>query len=234
MTDLLDPDDVLQEVARVAFSDVGELFDEHGHLRAIDELPDHVVAAIASIEIVRRRRPAEQHATVVVRKRGSMPDGHIRPTRYKDVEADRTTMTDGPAAPLLARTMNRGWLKHGNTPGDPSKARRCGARARTRGNQPCRAPAIKGKRRCRMHGGRSTGPQTLEGCERSKRARWKHGSYSVEAEREFRRLKAEYAAFNAMQRARHAVLLAGMRLLLKRDRTELRNARRRHRHRTRD
>jgi hypothetical protein len=40
------------------------------------------------------------------------------------------------------RTMNRGWLKHGNTPGDPSKARRCGARARTRGNQPCRAPAL--------------------------------------------------------------------------------------------
>ena len=123
--------------------------------------------------------------------------------------------------------MNRGWLKHGNTPGDPSKAQRCGARARTRGNQPCRAPALKGKQRCRMHGGRSTGPRTPEGRERSKRARWKHGSYSVETEREFRRLKAEYAAFNARQRAWHGALFAGLRLLLRRDRIELRNVRRR-------
>ena len=44
------------------------------------------------------------------------------------------------------------------------------------------SPALKGKRRCR----------TPEGRERSKRARWKHGSYSVEAESEFWRLKAEY------------------------------------------
>jgi len=34
---------------------------------------------------------------------------------------------------------------------------RCGARARTRGHQPCRAPAVKGKRRCRMHGGKNVG-----------------------------------------------------------------------------
>ena len=85
-----------------------------------------------------------------------------------------------------------------------------------------------------MHGGRSTGPRTPEGRERSKRARWKHGSYSVETEQKFQHLKAEYAAFNAVQRVRHAALLAGMRLLLKRQRTELRNARRRHRHRTID
>jgi len=123
--------------------------------------------------------------------------------------------------------MNRGWLKHGNTPGDPSKARRCDARARTRGNEPCRSPALRGKERCRMHGGRSTGPRTPEGRARSKRARWKHGAYSVEAEREFRHLKAECAAFNAMQQAWHAALFAGLRQLLKRDRTELRNARRR-------
>ena len=85
-----------------------------------------------------------------------------------------------------------------------------------------------------MHGGRSTGPRTPEGRERSKRARWKHGSYSAEAEREFRRLKAEYAAFNAKQQARHAALFSPMRLLLKRQRSELRNARRRHRYREMD
>jgi hypothetical protein len=35
--------------------------------------------------------------------------------------------------------------------------------------------------RCRMHGGASTGPRTLEGLARSRRARWKHGLYSAEA-----------------------------------------------------
>ena len=51
----------------------------------------------------------------------------------------------------------------------------------------------------------------------------------TEEEREFRRLKAECAAFNAVQQARHAALLANARLLLKQDRTDLRNAWRRHR-----
>jgi hypothetical protein len=87
--------------------------------------------------------------------------------------------------------MNGGWLKHGNPPGDPSTAPRCGAR--TRQNQPCRAPAVRGRRRCRMHGGRSTGPRTPEGNALSARARWKHGRYSAERQREFRRLKAECA-----------------------------------------
>ena len=32
-----------------------------------------------------------------------------------------------------------------------------------------------------MHGGRSTGPRTPEGLERSRRARWKHGRYSKAA-----------------------------------------------------
>jgi len=41
--------------------------------------------------------------------------------------------------------------------------------------------------RCRMHGGKSTGPRTPEGLERSKKANWKHGYYSAEsiAERKF-------------------------------------------------
>lgn len=50
----------------------------------------------------------------------------------------------------------RGVLKHGNTPGDPSTAPRCGAR--TRRGTPCQGPAVHGKRRCRMHGGLSPGP----------------------------------------------------------------------------
>jgi hypothetical protein len=32
-----------------------------------------------------------------------------------------------------------------------------------------------------MHGGKSTGPRTPEGLERSRKANWKHGYYSAES-----------------------------------------------------
>jgi hypothetical protein len=70
-------------------------------------------------------------------------------------------------------------LRNGNRCGDPSKSPRCGAKARTRGNQPCQAPAVRGSARCRMHGGASTGPRTAAGLERCRRARWKTGEHSV-------------------------------------------------------
>lgn len=70
-------------------------------------------------------------------------------------------------------------LKNGNPSGDPQKAQRSGAQ--TRAGSACLAPAIRGKGRCRMHGGLSTGPRTLEGLERRRRARWKHGGYAVGA-----------------------------------------------------
>ena len=57
-------------------------------------------------------------------------------------------------------------------------APRCGAR--TRAGCPCRAPAIRGKLRCRMHGGRSTGPRTPEGLTRLRVARTIHGRYGAE------------------------------------------------------
>jgi hypothetical protein len=71
----------------------------------------------------------------------------------------------------------RGWLRHGNRPGDYAKAPRCGARTRAGGC--CRQPAMRNGR-CRMHGGLSTGPRTAAGLERSRRARWKHGFCSAE------------------------------------------------------
>src|SRR5207245_7923734 len=71
----------------------------------------------------------------------------------------------------------RGWLKNGNPPGDPNTAPRCGAK--TRRGTACQAPAMHNGR-CRMHGGKSTGPRTPDGLARSRRARWKHGRYSAE------------------------------------------------------
>ena len=39
---------------------------------------------------------------------------------------------------------------------------RCGAHARSTG-RPCQAPVVPGKRRCKLHGGLSTGPKTAKG-----------------------------------------------------------------------
>ena len=72
----------------------------------------------------------------------------------------------------------RGWLKNGNRTGDWSKAPRCGAR--TRRQTACRCPSMRNRTRCRLHGGKSTGPRTPEGLERSRRAAWKHGACSRE------------------------------------------------------
>jgi hypothetical protein len=50
---------------------------------------------------------------------------------------------------------------------------RCGAK--TRSGKPCQARVVPGKRRCRMHGGLSTGPRTAEGRSRiaaAQRMRW--------------------------------------------------------------
>lgn len=54
-------------------------------------------------------------------------------------------------------------------------APRCGAKKRAGGT--CRAAAMRNGR-CRLHGGASTGPRTVEGKERMRRAKTIHGAYS--------------------------------------------------------
>jgi ABC-type uncharacterized transport system substrate-binding protein len=48
--------------------------------------------------------------------------------------------------------------------------------------------------RCKVHGGKSTGPLTREGLERSRRANWKHGYFSWQAKAERSRLRAAILA----------------------------------------
>jgi hypothetical protein len=43
--------------------------------------------------------------------------------------------------------------------------------------------------RCRLHGGKSTGPRTPEGLERMRRAKTKHGKYSEENRRLMRLIR---------------------------------------------
>jgi hypothetical protein len=51
---------------------------------------------------------------------------------------------------------------------------RCNAISK-RTKQQCMAPAIKGKTKCRIHGGKSTGPRTAEGKARCVEAKTIHG-----------------------------------------------------------
>jgi hypothetical protein len=64
-------------------------------------------------------------------------------------------------------------------------APRCGARSK-------RTAMPNG--RCKLHGGKSTGPRTPEGLERSRRANWKHGHFSREAKAQRSRVRAAILA----------------------------------------
>jgi hypothetical protein len=57
----------------------------------------------------------------------------------------------------------------------------CGAKSKQNNNKPCMQPSIKNKQRCRLHGGKSTGPKTVEGREKSRQANLKHGLYTKSA-----------------------------------------------------
>ena len=76
-------------------------------------------------------------------------------------------------------------------------APRCGARSKRTG-KPCRAAAMPNGR-CKVHGGKSTGPRTPEGLERSKRARLKHGYDSREAKVERSRVRAALLALRYLR-----------------------------------
>lgn len=60
------------------------------------------------------------------------------------------------------------------TAGGRIRCAQCLATAKGTGQQCCR-PASKGKRVCKLHGGKSTGPKTLEGRQRCAQARLVHG-----------------------------------------------------------
>jgi len=80
-------------------------------------------------------------------------------------------------------------------------APRCGARSKRTG-KPCRAAAMPNGR-CKLHGGKSTGPRTPEGLERSRQANWKHGCYSREAKAERSRVRAAILALRYLRMLGH-------------------------------
>jgi hypothetical protein len=77
-------------------------------------------------------------------------------------------------------------LRNGNRQGDFRNAARCGAK--TRRGSSCQCPAM-ANGRCRLHGGKSTGPKTAEGRDRIRRALTKHGKYTQAAKNERRQYR---------------------------------------------
>ena len=63
--------------------------------------------------------------------------------------------------------------------------RYCGAKCRTKGGAPCRMPAVRGGKRCRMHGGKSPGAPL------GNQNALKHGLYTAEAKAELRTAELE-------------------------------------------
>ena len=77
--------------------------------------------------------------------------------------------------------------KYINLFGQDTPAPRCQAQSK-RSKQQCRKAAIRGKRVCRIHGGLSTGPRTLQGRKRCVAAKTEHG-WETREQRKMRAIK---------------------------------------------
>ena len=97
------------------------------------------------------------------------------------VRVEHVTVNAGGQAIVGAVTQGGGGMEE-KVRNDPmhlalcrmNRASRCGAR--TRGGSPCRSPAVRGRRRCRMHGGAAG-----SGAPPGNRNAWRHGGRTAEA-----------------------------------------------------
>ena len=78
--------------------------------------------------------------------------------------------------------------------------RQCSATSKRTGGQ-CRAAALKGKTKCAVHGGKSTGPRTLEGKARISAAQLVHGRETREGRLERSQGLARLAELEALGRS---------------------------------
>ncbi len=130
----------------------------------------HIPAAASPAVAHARIAPPADPQTLVP---GACPRDQ-RPEASPPVECSGAGPHAAPASALLPEGGGTGPLPGVRRRGDPNLAPRCGAKARTTGCA-CRAPAM-ANGRCRMHGGRSTGPRTAEGFTRLAAARTTHGN----------------------------------------------------------
>jgi hypothetical protein len=127
--------------------------------------------AVRMATLASRLMEGFQRAVPRLRGRGVAELARIAVSSDPAVSAVRPAVPSAPRC-RAAQGQRRGCLKNGNPSGDYLQAPRCGAR--TRAGCPCRQPAM-ANGRCRLHGGKSTGPRTPEGLARSRAARLVHG-----------------------------------------------------------
>ena len=91
------------------------------------------------------------------------------------IQSDATEQREN-AAPIEGDAPKRSSEKEAYilTLGGRIRCPRCQAKSK-RTKQQCRSPAIRGKRVCRIHGGRSTGPKTEQGRNLCGTAKTRHG-----------------------------------------------------------
>ena len=87
-------------------------------------------------------------------------------------------MNGSKAETSLNKCSEQWALGFGTRFGPDWPGQRCLAKTRQAGE--CQKPAIKGKNRCQLHGGRSTGPRTEEGRSRILALHYKHGGRTKE------------------------------------------------------
>ena len=109
---------------------------------------------------------------------------------------DPVTPAAEDGAPARSCVGNR--LRNGTIGGNPASAPRCGAKNRR--GVPCMGATLRGKKRCKHHGGASTGPRSAAGLARIVAAHSKHGAYGAEFGAllaQLRRIRTEAAALTA-------------------------------------
>ena len=72
--------------------------------------------------------------------------------------------------------------------------------ARTRKGSLCRKPALKGKNRCQLHGGKSTGARTAEGLQKLRDIHLVHGQRTRQAIEDHRRFMREIKRLELLAR----------------------------------
>src|SRR5262245_19295605 len=63
----IDAERVLDELARVAFSDIGDLVDADGHLKPLHQLRDGTAGAVASVDVMSRNGNGEPYTVLRIR-----------------------------------------------------------------------------------------------------------------------------------------------------------------------
>ncbi len=58
LLDIIDPDRVFREMARIGFADTSQIFDEQGNLKPIKDWPAGLRRALAGVEVVKRNLTA--------------------------------------------------------------------------------------------------------------------------------------------------------------------------------